>query len=53
MFWLKLIETLSNYWHLMHFDAIQAVGAAATMVYHRSIDHGWPMEWAGDGAYII
>ena len=37
----------------MHLDVIRAVGAAATMVYRRRIDHGWSIEWAGDSSCII
>ena len=37
----------------MYLEEIWVVGIAAAMVYHRRIDYGWSMEWAGDGAYII
>ena len=37
----------------MYLNAIRAIGVAATMVYCCRIDHGWPVEWAGEDAYIM
>ena len=37
----------------MNLEAIRVAGVAAAMVYCRCVDHGWLMEWAGDGTYII
>ena len=50
MLWLILVETLANYRYLIHLEAIRVVGVAASKVYRRRVDHGWPIEWAGEGA---
>ena len=55
MIMLQLIEvkTLSGYCWSMHLEAIRVVGVAANIVYRCRVDHGWSMEWAGDGVSLI